>query len=186
MSVASCINDVVRGMPGTVWSLVEFFVGFIEKGAQMGAVAVEEDSPEVREEAGERVRWHPLTRIAFRFCVVYFGLFCVAIPQIIVSYAGWFVPSLPSYSHMWVQRLFEPPLGWVGRVVFGVHAQVYLSGSGDQAIFWVTLFCVLIIAVVATAVWTLLDRRRTGYRWLAGWFLLVIRLLLAGQMLCYG
>ena len=29
-------------------------------------------------------RWSPLTRIAFRFCVVYFGLYCIA-SQIINS-----------------------------------------------------------------------------------------------------
>ena len=152
----------------------------------MGAVAVEENSPEVQEEVGERERWNPFTRIAFRFCVVYFGLFCVAIPQITLMSAGWFLASLPRNAGMWVQRLCEPVLAWIGRVVFGVQVRAYLSGSGDQAIFWVTLFCVLVIAVAATAVWTLLDRRRTGYRRLACWYLLVIRLLLGGQMLSYG
>ncbi|MFX9499413.1 DoxX family protein, partial [Acinetobacter baumannii] len=38
----------------------------------------------------------------------------------------------------------------------------------------------------ATLVWTVLDRRRTEYRVLAGWFLIFLRLCLAGQMLFYG
>ncbi|WP_245402181.1 DoxX family protein [Nocardia albiluteola] len=141
-------------------------------------VRVDTDGPE----AG----WNPLTRIAFRFCFVYFGLFCLTISQITLMGAGWFLGSLSPRSGMWMQRLFEPALGWVGRVVFGVGARAYFSGSGDQAIFWVQLCCLLVIALVATAVWTLLDRRRTSYRRLAGWFLLVVRLLLAGQMLSYG
>ncbi|MEV6098300.1 DoxX family protein [Nocardia sp. NPDC051981] len=80
----------------------------------------------------------------------------------------------------------QPALNWVGRRLFGVPAQLYPSGVGDQTIFWVLLFCVLVVAVAGTAVWSLLDRRRAHYRTLAGWYLLVIRLSLAGQMLSYG
>lgn len=152
----------------------------------MSTVAVQENSSEVRSEVDGPGRWNPLTRIAFRFCFVYLGLFCLTIPQITLMGAGWFITALPLRAGLWVQQLFEPALGWVGRVVFGVDARVYFSGSGDQAIIWVQVFCLFVIALVATAVWTLLDRRRTGYRRLAGWYLLVIRLLLAGQLLSYG
>src|SRR5262249_40762600 len=63
---------------------------------------------------------------------------------------------------------------------------LYPTGVGDQTIFWMLLFCILVMAVFGAAVWSVLDRRRTHYRTLAGWFLLAIRILLAGQMLSFG
>lgn len=33
--------------------------------------------------------WRPSTRVAFRFCVVYFGLFCVLLTQIPFALLGW-------------------------------------------------------------------------------------------------
>jgi len=159
-----------------------------EKGACVSTVAATENPPEAQANAGGagEVRWNPLTRIVFRFCFVYFGLFCLAIPQIPLQYVGWFETWLPPRAGLWEMQQLEPALGWVGRTVFGVNPRVNGGGSGDQAIFWVLLFCVLVIAVLATAAWTLLDRRRSDYRPLAGWFLLFVRLCLGGQMFTYG
>ena len=41
------------------------------------------------------IRWHLLTRVAFRFCVVYFGLFCLLLPQVMFVFTGifgWWLP----------------------------------------------------------------------------------------------
>lgn len=51
---------------------------------------------------------------------------------------------------------------------------------------YVGLFCLLVIAVVGTAVWSLVDRRRRDYSRLWAWFLTLVRLCVAGQMLFYG
>jgi uncharacterized membrane protein YphA (DoxX/SURF4 family) len=48
------------------------------------------------------------------------------------------------------------------------------------------LFCLLVIATVATVVWSVLDRKRENYVTLYKWFRLAIRLCLAGQMFTYG
>lgn len=150
----------------------------------VGTLAVERGlEPPVKREQ----RWNPLTRILFRFGFVYLGLFCVLFPQILVSFAGPFYGSIPDDS---VQRWGEfpsPVVEWVGRTVFDADAVLRLdSGSGDQVFFFVLVFCIFVVAVVATALWTILDRRRPEYRRLAGWFLLFIRLCLASQMLLYG
>ncbi|GAB2441869.1 DoxX family protein [Nocardia tengchongensis] len=131
--------------------------------------------------------WRPATRILFRFAFLYFGLFCVFYPQPVFAFLGVIQEWLPDNSVITVVNSYSAPVEWVGRTVFGAHVALNLnSGSGDQAYLWVLVFCVLVVAVAGTVVWSVLDRRRTEYRRLAGWFLLFIRLCLAGQMLGYG
>ena len=154
----------------------------------MTAATVEREG-ELRDvEGSARARWNPFTRIAFRFCFLYFVLFCVLYPQLLFAFLGWFGSNgwLPDDAVVWQVRVLEPGYRWVGRTVFGADAELNSSGSGDMALLWVLLFCVLSVAVAGTVLWSLLDRRRPEYRWPAGWFLLFVRLCLAGQMLTYG
>ncbi|MFI9510117.1 DoxX family protein [Nocardia sp. NPDC052566] len=131
--------------------------------------------------------WNPLTRIAFRFSFVYFGLFCLLFAQILWVFAGYFTKSLPEEAILWQMRLVMGIPHWVGLHLFGVDAVFHEnSGSGDQAVIWLLIFCEAVVAVVVTVVWTVLDRRRVEYARLGSWFLTFIRLCLAGQMLFYG
>lgn len=131
-------------------------------------------------------QWTLVTRIAFRFGVVYLGLFCLTFAQITFAYAGVAALWLPQNSVLWQMMLLEPATRWVGRTVFGVDVALQTAGSGDQAIIWVLIFCLLVVAIVATAVWSVLDRKRAGYPRLAAWFTVFLRLCLGGQMLFYG
>jgi uncharacterized membrane protein YphA (DoxX/SURF4 family) len=129
-------------------------------------------------------RWPLPQRIAFRFCVVYFGLFCL-VSQIISSVLV--IPKLdvPDWGTLAPVRLV---VFWVAAHLF--HQKTPLvysgSGSGDKVYDWVLLFCVLVASVVAVAVWSALDRKRTAYPALYKWFWLFLRFCLAGQMLTYG
>ncbi|WP_330179184.1 DoxX family protein [Nocardia sp. NBC_01503] len=147
------------------------------------AAADELDQPE----GAPAPPWKPLTRIGFRFVSAYLTLFCVIYPQPLFALLGIVQIWLPDSLVMRYADFPHPIVEWVGRTVFGTDVRLNLnSGSGDQAYLWVLTFCVLALAVVVTAVWSLLDRRRTEYRGPAGWFLLFIRIILAGQMLGYG
>ncbi|NEW39288.1 DoxX family protein [Nocardia cyriacigeorgica] len=153
----------------------------------VGVDVLERHNDEVPAEATEPRPWHPLTRIAFRFCVIYFGLFCLLFTQIMFAFTGILGQWLPDRAILWQMEVLAPALEWVGRHVFGVDAVLHLdSGSGDQTVIWVMVFCFLVIAAVATLIWSVLDRRRTGYPKLSAWFFTFIRLCLAGQMLFYG
>jgi hypothetical protein len=122
--------------------------------------------------------WHPATRVAFRFCFVYFGLFCIC-TQI---FGG--LISIPK------MEILDPPrsgpcarsLFWTAAHIF--HARLPLvytgSGSGDKTFDWVLAFCLLVFAALATAIWSVLDRRRENYVTLYKWFRLFIRFALAG------
>jgi hypothetical protein len=134
-----------------------------------------------------REPWNVGTAVLFRFAVVYFGLFCLTFAQILFVYTGVFGAWLPDQAVIVQMILAEPVLSWAGRHVFGIDAVLHLdSGSGDQAIIWLLVFCLLVVAAVATIVWTALDRRRTDYDRLNAWFLTFLRLCLAGQMVFYG
>ena len=135
-------------------------------------------------------RWSLGPRIAFRFWLVYFGLYCLA-TQIVTSLftvkagAG---RNLPDPATLWPLR---PVIFWVAAHIFHVNAPLSVffggnSGSSDTRFGWVMTFCLLVIASTATVVWSLLDRRRENYTALYKWFQLFIRFALAGQMFAYG
>ncbi|MCV7069101.1 DoxX family protein [Mycolicibacterium farcinogenes] len=128
-----------------------------------------------------------MTKIAFRFCFLYFGLFCLLFAQITFAFLGIVGHWLPERAVMWQMTALGPAVSWVGRHVFGIEAVLHQdSGSGDQAAIWVLVFCLLVVAIVGAAVWSWLDRRRPDYARLSAWFLTFVRLCVAGQMLFYG
>jgi uncharacterized membrane protein YphA (DoxX/SURF4 family) len=68
-----------------------------------------------------------------------------------------------------------------------VHPLIYAAfDSGDKRFDWITVFCLLIFAVTATVIWSVLDWNRNNYVALDKWFRLFIRFALAGEMLTYG
>ena len=62
-----------------------------------------------------------------------------------------------SYLEIW--NVVVP---WVGENVFGAEVRYRFSGSGDTTYRYVQVFCYLILALAAAAVWTLLDSRRAN------------------------
>jgi hypothetical protein len=131
--------------------------------------------------------WRLGKQVAFRFCVVYFGFFCLLYVQIMFVFCGVFGAKLPSNATVWQMSTLAPVTEWVGHRVFGVDAALLPdSRSGEQAAMWVFLFIVLVVALIATALWSVVDRRRRDYSRLHAWFLTFIRMCLGGQMLYYG
>jgi len=77
---------------------------------------------------------------------------------------------------------------WTASQVFHVVTPLVYrgSGSGDKTFDWVGVFCLLCFAILATTVWSVLDRHRENYIALHKWFRLFIRLALASVMFTYG
>jgi hypothetical protein len=128
--------------------------------------------------------WGLGLRVAFRFCFVYFGLFCIY-TQIFGGLIS--IPKMESIdpSSLWPMRQI---VFWTAAHIF--HAKLPLvytaSGSGDKTFDWVLAFCLLLFAALATAVWSVLDRQRKNYAALYKWFRLFIRFALASQLVGYG
>ena len=122
-------------------------------------------------------RWSPATRVAFRFCVVYFGL-TILFTQLFTA-----VFQLPSPAFVTgVLDLFA----LVGEHVFRVGPiTLQFSGSGDKLIDWVQAGTLLLIALLSTAVWSLVSRRVSHPRAYM-WFRLLMRFALGATMVRYG
>ncbi len=131
-----------------------------------------------------RVRWNALTRIAFRFSLLYFGFYVTTTQMLggMIVIPNWEMPEL--------ERL--PPLrnliSWTAVHVFGVTQPLVIggSGSGDKTFDWVAAFCLLAISIVATAAWSILDRRCDNYSAAHKWFRLFLRFATGSTMLSYG
>jgi uncharacterized membrane protein YphA (DoxX/SURF4 family) len=94
--------------------------------------------------------------------------------------------DIPDPSTVWPLRQL---VVWTAARILDIKAPLEYdgnSGSGDGMFGWVLVFCLLILSVVATGAWHILDRRRGNYVALQKWFRLFIRFSLAGQMFNYG
>jgi uncharacterized membrane protein YphA (DoxX/SURF4 family) len=126
--------------------------------------------------------WTPATRLAFRFCLVYFGIYALA-TQIAGGVLLLPTSYLPAFGTMWPMRDVTI---WLAEHLFGMtQPLVYTGNSGDTVFHWVQAAWLLTCAVAATAIWSMLDRRRE-YITLHKWFRLFIRFGLASQMFYYG
>jgi uncharacterized membrane protein YphA (DoxX/SURF4 family) len=128
--------------------------------------------------------WSTVERIGFRFCFVYFILYSFS-SQIINSIFFAQLIDGPDYATSWPLRL---GILWVARNIFRAKSELVYAdtGSGDKSFDWVLAFCVLVIALLATAVWSVIDRKRTSHPALSRWFQLFLRVALASQMFVYG
>ncbi|HVG09584.1 MAG TPA: hypothetical protein VNM67_17920 [Thermoanaerobaculia bacterium] len=127
----------------------------------------------------ENPDWGPLRRALFRFLFSYLVLYSLPFPLDAIPVYGEILKE--AYKEIW--RAVVP---WVGELVLGVEVRVRLGGSGDTAYNYVQLFCYLILALAATAIWTLLDRRRANYTRLHEWLRVYVRFTLAAAMIVYG
>ena len=131
-------------------------------------------------------RWRPGTRIAFRFCFLYFGLY-VILTQMLTS----LLLATTNDSGAFEVDVTPPAKAivvWLAAHVFRVgHPIVTVeTGSGDRIYDWIVFAGILALAILGTVIWSILDRKRENYAWLYAWFRVFIRFSLAATMLTYG
>jgi len=134
------------------------------------AVAASESAP----------AWSTATKIGFRFAFTYFLLY-------VYPYSVGSLGAFVTYNNP-VRDMWHAVVPWVGSHVLhltGDFAEV-ANGSGDQLYDYVLLFCIAIVAAVATIVWSALDRKRKNYEQLYQWMRLFARMVLAVAMIVYG
>jgi hypothetical protein len=130
--------------------------------------------------------WGFAHRILFRFVCCYWLLY--ALPEggrisILYNIPGAQFVAQP-YVKMW--RAVVP---WVAVHVFHVSgraATYFPTGSGDTTLQYIHNLLYLVVALLATAIWSILDRRRTEYRTLHAWLRLLVRYTLAFTLFGYG
>jgi hypothetical protein len=131
------------------------------------------------------VRWRLATRVAFRFCGLYFTLYVIStqmVSALLPLPVGNGVPPLESFTA--TQKVVSWAATHLLRISYPFSFRT--TGSGDKTVDWVLSFTLLLITVIGTAVWSILDRRRDNYVRLNTWFRLFLRLSLAATLVTYG
>jgi len=129
-------------------------------------------------------RWSLGTRVAFRVCFLYFGLYVLTTQML----GGlWILPKL-NPPDMGATGWMKRPIAWTATHVFHVHYQYVttLTGSGDKTIDWLHAFLLLVLSAVAAALWSAVDRRRPNYVALHKWFHVFLRFAAGTTMVGYG
>ncbi len=141
--------------------------------------------PQMQREAAplltyEDKSWRLSTRVAFRFVFSYFLLY---IFPGAVGALGADMPHNDAYRRMW-----HAIVPWVGENLLHLHGDMteVANGSGDQLYDYILLLCLFVVAIVATAVWSWIDRKRKNYEQLYAWLRVFVRLTLAVAMISYG
>lgn len=123
-------------------------------------------------------RWRPFTRTAFRFAFVYLLLYNLPFPLNVFPYVDKVGAFYDSFWTWLVPHL--------GRVALHREISTVNNGSGDRTYDFVLVGCLLLIALVITVVWTILDRKRPAYPRLYQWLNLYVRFALGATMISYG
>lgn len=122
-----------------------------------------------------KIRWNGLQKFFFRFWAIYFAL--IIIPGVL----GQFIPKLP--GDFWFKLI-----QLTGKYVLQIPYEITVrpNGSGDTTYNYVEVFLFACLSLLATLIWSLLDRRRNDYHKLYYWARVMVRYYLFYTMLQYG
>ena len=134
---------------------------------------------EVTSAPGSAASWGLARRIGFRFAFCYLGLYFFAS---VLELLPWGAPALAN------TRLWHRFVPWVGEHVLHLEQEitVFPAGSSDTTYNYVELLCFAVLALAATVLWSLLDRRPRDYARLHTGLRFVLRYVLGTTLLNYG
>lgn len=124
--------------------------------------------------------WSQAQRVAFRFVFSFVFLLIFPFP-----FEGFLDTAIPTLK--WYDKAGSALVSWTATHVFHLPPlkQAFL-GLADTTAGYVSLFCFVVLAAIATILWTALDRKRTNYRKLHEYLRIYVRYMLAYTMLAYG
>lgn len=123
--------------------------------------------------------WSHPKRIAFRFGFLVGAQMVFPFPLGTLPETAWLAEYLA--------RPWEWLVSWCATGMLGLdEPSTALTGSGDTTFAFVWHLVVLVLALVGTAVWSALDRRRSSYARLAAGAIVVLRYYLAFILLSYA
>src|SRR5579872_6403028 len=130
--------------------------------------------------------WPLPLRVSFRFAACYWLLYAFPEPG-----RSDLLDTIPGAEHVTKPYvdMWHAIVPWVAVHVFhvtGRPATYFPTGSGDTTLQYIQTLLYVVVALAATLVWSVLDRRRTNYRNLDGWLRLLVRYTLAFTLFSYG
>jgi hypothetical protein len=147
---------------------------------QLGGALVPAPAQAQPAEVAQTQRWNFVTRIAFRFCFIYFSLYCLS-NQVL----GGLIPFVPDLEGL---PPIRPLVFWTAARVFHLPSAPLATqtGSGDRMYDWLWTACMLSIALIVTALWSAIDHKREEYVSLHKWFRVFLRFCVGSTLVVYG
>ena len=133
-------------------------------------------------------RWSMLTRVAFRFFVIYASIY-VLLTQMFYGLFGPVLGLLPfTVSPPGSAWSVRTAVSWAANSVLGLPAPLVIerSGSGDKPYDFAFAALLLTVSALLTVLWSAAARRRLAHPAVQKWFRLFLRFALGSTMLGYG
>jgi uncharacterized membrane protein YphA (DoxX/SURF4 family) len=131
-------------------------------------------------EQKQQPSWPLRKRLGFRFAFTYLLLYCFPSP----------LSSLPRASSLfdWYDKIWQKMVIFTGAHVLHLAQPVIYqpTGSGDTLHDFIQNGLFLALAIAATLVWSVLDRKRENYVYLHQWLRLYLRIYLGATLISYG
>jgi len=128
-------------------------------------------------------KWNTLTKISFRFFVIFFFLHIFPFP---LYYIGTIlgIENMFSFYFDWFQELAL----WTGKNILGITYEMPTgrNGSGDTTTNYVQEFVILLLSSIITIIWSIVDLKRRNYNKLLLYFTTFLRYYVAAVMFSYG
>jgi hypothetical protein len=132
-------------------------------------------------------QWSLAKRIGFRFVCSYLLLYNLPMMGHVNLLDA--IPGLPWLSEKYIHA-WHTIVPWVAIHVFHLSGSVTVypdvNGSGDTTLDYIEDLFLLVVAMAATVLWSLLDFRRKDYRGLHAYLRICVRYALSFTLFAYG
>jgi len=141
--------------------------------------------------------WRFTQRLLFRFFCCFFIIYIFPFPVNALDFFSygsdirsssnkllvWYFAILDGYTNMW--HKFIP---WFAAHILRLKTPItiFTNGSGDTTYDYVQLLSFFIIALLATLVWSVIDRKRKSYHDAYHWLRVFVRYFLGSTLMLYG
>lgn len=138
--------------------------------------------------------WTLSRKIIFRFFCCFFILYTFPFPLNNIPF-GAEIRKISEHILGWYYWLWDQVTAFwhwlipgVGKYLLGLDTPItiFTNGSGDTTYDYVLLFTHFLLAIIISAIWGVLDRKRKSYNTAYYWLCVLVRYFLAGMMLLYG
>ena len=127
-----------------------------------------------------RKSWPFSEKILFRFIFIYFMLY--------LNPWTWLnrIPGTDSVFEYYYQRM-DWLVHYANNNIFHTYKTLIPpNGSGDTSYAWVELQLQLLLALIGTLIWTIVDRKNSEYNRISYWFRIILRYSLILALMSYG
>ena len=121
--------------------------------------------------------WPVGHKILFRFIFIFVLLFIGSF-----SFPHTYIPDVGNFTSPYFEKLVKWTAGNILHIQHSYTSRLISDSTG----MYIHILNLVVIALVITSVWTLIDRKRNNYRLLGDAFFVFIRYYLAIQLLMYG